>query len=311
VKLRHILLIIIGFVFVPAGLLLAVGILVLVYGSVPKDYLFGTLILTFVGTTLVGAAITTAVLYREARVAKLQTDFVNKVSHELRTPLTSIRLFVETLQLGRIQDPDRQREALEIVAEETARLSGLINRLLDWARMESGRRTYELTRQPLAPVVELALQALESQLLQQPAEIVREIAPSLPPVMIDRNAMGEAILNLLSNALKYTGAGKRIVVGLSAQGPQVTLRISDNGPGIPVRDQKRIFQKFYRARDPLSRTIEGTGLGLSMVKHIIGAHGGRIAVKSEVGQGATFVITLPAAAPAAADATAAAGAGAA
>ena len=294
-KLRHILLLIIGFVFVPAALLLAVGILVLVYGKVPRDYLFGILILSFVGTTLVGAILTTLVIYRFARVAKLQTDFVNKVSHELRTPLTSIRMFVETLQLGRLQDPDRQREALEIVAEETARLSGLIGRLLDWARMESGRRTYQLSRQPVLPIVELALQALEPQLLHQPAEVVRELSPDLPPVLADRDALAEALLNLMNNALKYTGAQKRIVVGASSEAAGVAISVSDNGPGIPWREQKRIFQKFYRARDPLSRTIEGTGLGLAMVKHIVDAHGGRISVESDVGQGASFRIWLPAA----------------
>ena len=297
-KLRRVLPLVIGFIFVPAALMLTVGILILVYGSVPRDYVFGTLILAFVGTTLVGAAATVAVLYREARVAKLQTDFVNKVSHELRTPLTSIRMFVETLQLGRIQDPGRQQEALEIVAEETARLSGLINRLLDWARMESGRRTYELTSQPLAPILELALQAFEPQLLHQPAEVVRDVAPALPPVMAEREALAEAILNLLNNALKYAGPGKQITVAAFAQGPAVIIRVSDNGPGITSRDQKRIFDKFYRARDPLSRTIEGTGLGLAMVKHIVGAHRGRIAVTSELGQGAAFTITLPAVAAA-------------
>ena len=300
-KLRHVLLLIIGFVFLPAALLLAVGILILIYGSVPRDYVFGILILTFVGTTLVGAILTTVVLYREARVAKLQTDFVNKVSHELRTPLTSIRMFVETLQLGRIQDPERQREALEIVADETARLSGLISRLLDWARMESGRRTYELTRQPLAPILDRALEALAPQLLHQPAEVVNEVAPDLPPVMADRDALAEAILNLLNNALKYTGTTKRIVLEATSAGSTgVWIRVTDNGPGIPDRDQKRIFQKFYRAPDPLSRTIEGTGLGLAMVKHIVEAHGGRISVRSEVGQGASFAVWLPAAGAAAA-----------
>jgi two-component system, OmpR family, phosphate regulon sensor histidine kinase PhoR len=297
-KMRRVLPLIIGFVFVPAALMLTVGILMLVYGSVPRDYLFGALILALVATTVAGTAATIAVLHREARVAKLQTDFVNKVSHELRTPLTSIRMFVETLQLGRIADPDRQREALEIVSEETARLSGLINRLLDWARMESGRRSYQLVRQPVEPIVDAALEAFEPQLLNRPAAVTREIVGKLPPVMADRQALSEAILNLLNNAHKYTGPEKRIAVRAEVSGPVVNITVADNGPGIGERDRKRIFDKFYRARDPLARTIEGTGLGLAMVKHIVTGHRGKVSVSSEVGMGATFLIQLPAAAPA-------------
>jgi two-component system phosphate regulon sensor histidine kinase PhoR len=292
---RRILPLIIGFVFVPAALMLAVGVLILVFGAAARDYVFGGLILALVATTVGGTVATVVVVQREARVARLQTDFVNKVSHDLRTPLTSIRMFVETLQLGRLQDPERQREALEIIAEETGRLSGLINRLLDWARMESGRRTYQFVRQPVEPIVEAALQAYEPQRLSHPFELRRALEPGLPSVMADRAALTGALHHLLNNAHKYTGPEKIITVGAVRRGPTVLVTVSDNGPGIPVPDQKRIFDKFYRASDPLQRTIEGSGLGLAMVKHIVVAHGGTIAVASEVGHGATFTVTLPAA----------------
>ena len=295
-KLRRILPLVIGFVLVPAALMLTVGILILVYGSVPRDYVFGWLIVALVTTTIGGSAATLAVIFREARLAKLQTDFVNKVSHDLRTPLTSIRMFVETLQLGRIPDEARQREALEIISEETARLSALINRLLDWARMESGRRTYQLVRQPVAPIVDAALQAFEALLLQSPAEVECHVPPDLPAVLADRQALTEAILDLLQNAHKYTGPEKRITV--RARGERAR-RSSSPSPTTArasrEREHKRIFKKFYRARDPLARTIEGTGLGLAMVKHIANGHGGRVSVSSEVGHGATFTISLPAA----------------
>ena len=294
-KLRRVYPLVILFVFVPAALMLTVGILILVYGSFARDYLFGGLILALVTTTIIGTAATLAVLYREAQVARLQTDFVNKVSHDLRTPLTSIRMFVETLQLGRIQDPARQREALEIIADETARLSALINRLLDWARMESGRRSYELRRQPVEPAIDAALEAFGPQLLLHPAEVTRRIPADLPPVWADREALTEALLNLLNNAHKYTGEEKKIEVSAAREAEFVVIEVKDNGPGIPQREQKRVFDKFYRGSDPLQRTIEGTGLGLAMVKHIVAGHGGKVSVASELGHGARFRIALPAA----------------
>lgn len=291
--MRRILPLIIGFVFVPAALMLTVGVLILVFGVAPRDYVFGILILALVATSAGGTVATVVIVQREARVARLQTDFVNKVSHDLRTPLTSIRMFVETLQMGRLTEPARQREALEIISEEAARLSTLINRLLDWARMESGRRAYHFQRQPLEPILDAALQAFEPQRLSQPAEVRRAVEPGLPSVMADREALSGALLDLLNNAHKYTGAEKVITLGAVRRGPTVLVTVADNGPGIAVPDQKRIFDKFYRARDPLERTIEGSGLGLAMVKHIVQAHGGRIEVASEVGHGATFTVTLP------------------
>ena len=294
-KLRRVLPLMIGFVFVPAALMLSVGILILVFGSAARDYVFGTLIVALVTTTVVGTAATLGVIYRESRVARLQTDFVNKVSHDLRTPLTSIRMFVETLQMGRLPDPTRQAEAFAIIAEEVTRLSALINRLLDWARMESGKRSYHFEPCEVRTLVDGALAALAPQLLTQPAEVRREVPAGLPRVWVDPEAIGDALLNLLQNACKYTGPEKKIAVTARADGPTVFLTVSDNGPGIARADQKRIFEKFYRAKDPLDRTIEGSGLGLSMVKHIAKAHGGRVTVASQPGQGAAFTLALPAA----------------
>ena len=293
-KLRRVYPLFIGFVVVPAALMLTVGILILVFGSKARDYLFGTLILALVGTTFIGVVATLVVLYREAYLARLQTDFVNKVSHDLRTPLTSIRMFVETLQMGRLRDPERQREALDIIANETLRLSTLIARLLDWARMESGKKSYEFREERLEPIVDAAIEAIDPQRMQFGAEVVREMDPSLPAVRVDREAITDALIDLLQNAFKYTGPAKRIVVAARRQGPTVALSVADNGPGILGADQKRIFDKFYRGQDPLDRTIEGSGLGLAMVKHVVLAHGGRVGVESELGKGSTFTILLPA-----------------
>lgn len=294
VKLRRVYPLIIGFVVVPAAMMLTVGILILVFGRQKQDYVFGTLILALVATTIIGTVGTLVVLYREAYVSRLQTDFVNKVSHDLRTPLTSIRMFVETLQLGRIADPAQEREALGIIAAETERLSVLIARLLDWARMESGKRSYDFRRQPLGPIVDDALHAMEPQRIQSAAQVRRDVPDDLPMVYADRDALADALVDLLQNAFKYTGADKRITVAARGVDGSVEIVVEDNGPGIPGADQKRIFEKFYRGKDPLERTIEGSGLGLSMVKHVVQAHGGKVGVRSELGKGAAFTVLLPA-----------------
>jgi two-component system phosphate regulon sensor histidine kinase PhoR len=308
VKLRRVFPLIIGFVLAPAAIMLTVGILILVFGSAARDYLFGSLIVALVTTTVIGTAATLAVLYREARLAKLQSDFVNKVSHDLRTPLTSIRMFVETLQMGRLPEPERQQEAFDIIALETERLSALINRLLDWARMESGRRRYERSPVSVAHLVDRSLEALAPQLLTAPAVVTRDIPADLPCVAGDEDALAGALIDVLQNAHKYTGSDKRIEVSARTVEEGVAIRVSDNGPGIPEPEQKRIFEKFYRAKDPLDRTIEGSGLGLAMVKHIVQAHGGKVFVESQPGAGATFTIVLPAVEAPAAKAVAAASA---
>jgi two-component system phosphate regulon sensor histidine kinase PhoR len=160
--------------------------------------------------------------------------------------------------------------------------------------MESGKRSYDFRRQPLGPIVDDALRAVEPQRIQTGAVVRRDVPEGLPQVYADRDALGDSLVDLLQNAFKYTGDDKQISISAEASGNAVAIVVSDNGPGIPGSDQKRIFDKFYRGKDPLERTIEGSGLGLSMVKHVVQAHGGKVGVKSELGKGAAFTVLLPA-----------------
>lgn len=296
-KLRRLMTLVAIFAFTPSALLLTVGVLILVLGHATRDLIFGVLTLSLTATLLGGVAATVVYVRRESSVAHLQTEFVNKVSHDLRTPLTSIRLFVETLQAGRLRDPEKVQQALDTIAAETSRLSAMIDRLLGWARMEAGRRIYRLEEASPRTVVEAALRAFEPQLLTaSDVKLSTEIADEaeLPKVRVDLPAMQEALLNLLQNAFHYTGAHKIISVRCSRRERGVAITISDNGPGIPKTEHRRIFEKFYRlTREDLPRQPPGSGLGLSMVYHIVSAHGGTVAVESELGQGATFTVTLP------------------
>ncbi len=294
-KLRRLMMLVSLFAFLPSGLLLTVGVLILVFGHATKDLVFGVITLGLTVTLLGGVAATVLYVRRESSVAHLQTEFVNKVSHDLRTPLTSIRLFVETLQGGRLHDPDKIQQALDTIATETARLTNMIDRLLGWARIEAGKRVYQQEPHPAREVVEAALQAFAPQLLTAAdVKLVTQLADDLPSVNVDLPAMSEALLNLLQNAFHYTGPHKVITVRCVRRGTQVVISVGDNGPGIPKHEHRRVFEKFYRlTRDDLARQPQGTGLGLSMVHHIVRAHDGMTTVESEVGQGATFSILLP------------------
>lgn len=252
-----------------------------------------TLVLTGAGIALGSAA-------REIRLSRLQTDFVSSVSHELRTPLTSIRLFVETLQSGRLDDPERIDECLEMLGQETERLSRMIERVLGWARMEAGRRVYELEPVAVPDLVDDALRALQSQNLMADTtpEIEVELPPSLPLLVADRDAIVEALINLLQNAVKYTPVPQKIRVQAVKRGRQVGITVLDNGPGVAHADRSRIFEKFYQANTFLSSPTQhgadrGSGLGLSIVRAVVRGHGGRVELKTELGQGSRFTLWLP------------------
>lgn len=244
--------------------------------------------LVVAGVTLMGRAVA-----QQVRLSRLQTDFVSNVSHELRTPLTSIRMFIETLQSGRVTDPEKVAECLEVIATESERLSAKVERVLAWARLESGRWLWHM--EPVAPreLVDAALVAFRAQNLEGEVRVEVDVPPDLPAVRADRDGMVEALLNLLSNALKYGGPQVRIRVDARADRRGVAIAVQDDGPGIPAEERERIFEKFYRPDLLQSRRALGSGLGLAIVKAILQAHKGRVDVQSEEGKGARFTVWLP------------------
>jgi len=286
-------------VIVPTVLLLLVGIVLMFLGNV-FNILFGVLTVSFVLVVVTGVVLVLVFLRREANLSQLQSDFVSKVSHELRTPLTSIRLFVDTMGRGR---GDRATEdmCIEALGRETDRLTQVIDRLLDWGRMEAGRKQYELLDENVSAVIGDAVEAFTPQQHRhQDLQFSSRIEPRLPRVHVDRAAMVDAIGNLLSNAVKYGGTPPIVRLHAFRVPEGVAIEVNDNGDGIPRVEHRRIFEKFYRIDHRLSREREGSGLGLAIVKHIVRAHRGRIKLVSSKGSGSTFRIVLPALASAAA-----------
>jgi len=279
-------------VIVPTVLLLLVGIVLLFVGTV-FNVLFGVLTVSFVLVAVTGIVLVLVFLRREANLAELQSDFVSKVSHELRTPLTSVRLFVETMERSR-NDPATIDKCLEALSREAERLTQRIERLLDWGRMEAGRKQYELRRETVAAIVDDAVKAFEPMRHRHPeVDFSTEVDPDLPDVLVDRAAMLDAMINLLSNAVKYGGTPPAVRLRASAVQHGVALEVADNGDGIPRTEHRRIFEKFYRIDDRLSRQREGSGLGLAIVKHVVRAHHGRVQLESDKGKGSTFRIVIP------------------
>jgi two-component system phosphate regulon sensor histidine kinase PhoR len=289
---RRIVILLVSLIVVPTALLLTLGVVLLFLGEVELNLLMGILVLALSGAAVTGVILVWVFVTKQHNVSRLQSDFVSNVSHELRTPLTSIRLFTETLSL-RGHDPEAQRQCIAALERESMRLQELIDRLLDWGRMESGRRVYTIEDVTVGSIVDKALQAFETVKLRERVELTVEAPEPSASAPADRGAVSDALLNLLTNAAKYGGSPCRVRVWCRETPNAVRISVSDNGPGIPVAEHKRIFQKFYRLDDRLSREQEGSGLGLAIVKHVMKAHGGKVEVDSRPGSGSTFTLVLP------------------
>jgi signal transduction histidine kinase len=255
--------------------------------------ILGVLSLLMIG----GLVLTYRSVNKQVALARLKSDFVSNVSHELRTPLALIRLYAETLELGRITTQEKKLEYYGIIRKESERLSALINNILDFSRIEAGRKEYDFRETDIAELVRNTLDSYRYQIEQQGFSLDEQIDPGIPPVRVDREAIARALVNLVNNALKYSDRDKFLGVKLYRANAVLKLEVVDRGIGIDRNDQARIFEKFYRTGDPLVHNTKGSGLGLSLVQHITHAHGGHVEVESAPGRGSKFTMTLPLAGP--------------
>jgi signal transduction histidine kinase len=228
----------------------------------------------------------------QIQTARLRSEFVANVSHELRTPLTSIRMYAETLLLGRYRGQEQLRDYLETIMHESQRLSRMVGNVLDFSRMESGRKTYDFTDVDLGTLVQQTAEEFAPLLEERDFALEIDIEPTLPPVRADGEAVATALANLMSNAVKYAGERREISLSVRSDGHRQTIEVADRGIGVPPEDADRIFEKFQRAANA-GGTATGTGLGLTLVRGIAQAHGGSAAYRPHPDGGSIFSLALP------------------
>lgn len=227
------------------------------------------------------------------KLEKIRQDFVANVSHELRTPISSIKGYAETLLDGALADKENSRDFIEIIHSDSERLASLINDILDLSKIESGE--LKLSKEPISllPIIKKVVKLLDRQIRNKKIKIKYELPKTLPKVSADKERIAQVILNLLDNAIKYNKINGEVIISLETDKKDVCLNITDTGIGIPKKDLKRVFERFYRVDKARSRELGGTGLGLSIVKHIVEAHGGSVKVQSNIDKGSIFSFTLP------------------
>jgi signal transduction histidine kinase len=243
---------------------------------------------------ILGIILTLRATAREMKLAQAKSTFVSNVSHELKTPLALIRLFAETLELGRVKSGEKAQEYYRIINNESRRLTQLINNILDFSKIEAGRKEYEFVESDVSEVVEEVIRSYEYQIVNSGFELNAYIEHDLPPVSIDRDAISQAVLNLINNAVKYSDESKEIAVRVRSQDRFIAIEVADKGIGIARSEQEKIFEKFYRVSTGLVHNTKGSGLGLALVKHIVDAHDGKIVVDSAPGKGSRFTLLIPA-----------------
>lgn len=259
-----------------------------------EQYQYGILLSAFLLTGLfLGAGLTYRTAYRESKLAQMKSAFVSNVSHEMKTPLATIQMYAETLESGRVQDAKKLADYHRVIHSESLRLGQLIEDVLDFARMERQLDQYRFEAVNVTGMLMDLSNGFRRQVEHAGGRLDTELDETLPLLMLDRKAMEQAVGNLLSNALKYSGEKKEIALRAGWEQGQIAIAVEDRGIGIAEEDQQRIFDQFYRASHGLAHNTKGAGLGLAIASRIVKAHKGRVAVWSELGHGSRFTILLP------------------
>jgi len=250
----------------------------------------GVLVVLFTSTL----ATYIAFLYRrQIQVMNLKNNLIGTVSHELKTPLSSMRLLVDTLLEAEEFQPQQTREYLQLIARENARLSRLIENFLTFSRLDGGKQTFDFSHVAPAEIVARAVEAAGDRFRKDTCEFTIDIDEVLPPIDADEDCLVIAVLNLLDNAWKYSGEPRKIGVRVNTEAGDVYFSVRDNGTGLSPAESKRVFQKFYQSDHRLIRKSQGCGLGLSIVREIVEAHGGHVSVSTDQPVGSTFTIRIP------------------
>lgn len=244
-------------------------------------------------TVLIGAILVIRNIRSTLKIAQLKSDFVSNVSHEIRTPLALIRMYAETLMLGRISSEDKKKNYYQVIHHESGRLTYLVNNILDFSRIEANKKTYQLEKKELNEMVETIYGNFSHYFVEN--KIKRSLTLSEHPIIIsvDVQAFEEAISNLIENAIKYSDGNGCVEISTYIEGKSGCCMVRDYGAGISKAAQKHIFDKFYRVEGALTQKTKGTGLGLSLVKHIMESHQGQVTVDSKPGRGSTFTLKFP------------------
>jgi len=275
-----------------------------------RTLLYGGVIGVSFLAALAGLAAARRAFYRQLRLNELKSNFVSSVSHELRAPIASVRLMAESLERGKIPAGPKQQDYFRFIGQECRRLSSLIENVLDFSRIEQGRKQYDFEPTDLVALVRQTVALMRTYAAEGRVEVALTIPESQLPILstrpvLDGKAIQQALVNLIDNAIKHSPPGATVAVGLETRtgdpptgSARLALWVEDHGEGIPAEEQARIFERFYRRGAELRRQTQGVGIGLSIVKHLVEAHGGTVLVKSAVGQGSRFTIDLPLAGPA-------------